>query len=69
MEISELVTKLKEMSTRTHRGFDRSIGKRGGTTHSSDFAMGSYAVIDNIIQAIENDDVKTLDNWYEEQRK
>ena len=63
METHELVESLKKMSERSHKKFDNSIGKRGGKSPASDFYMGAYAAIDNIIFAIENDDKKTIDTW------
>lgn len=63
METHELVKALKGMSDRAHKRYNRSLGKRGGRCSTSDFYMGAYASIDSILHAVENDDMKTLEQW------
>jgi hypothetical protein len=66
METHELIEALNRMSKTAHKKCDKATGKRGGTNAQSNFYLGAYAVIDNIIFAIENDDMKTLEMWAKE---
>jgi hypothetical protein len=64
MDIPTLKTKLKQMSERSHKRVDNIGSEKYGTRQPSyHFYMGAYVVIDNIIKAIEDDDIKTLDGW------
>jgi hypothetical protein len=69
MDLPTLYAELKGMSERTHRHFDKNkhekYAKRQPSYH---FDMGAYAVIDNLLQAIENGDEKTLQEWYKEEK-
>lgn len=63
METYELVELLKTMRDRSQRHWEKSLGKRGGNTKQSIFYSGASAVLDNIVYAVENDDLKYLDSW------